>query len=191
MCRQGLASKAAKPFAKQLKRVQSVQEVALEAQTSVEFLQLSIDKKKEALAEQEAHSDEAKELEASIRQLEKNVAEKQKELDEAQAKISAQELKLGMQQALILKEKDQIMKSFSSSVRKMEDLVKKERSQHRANLLRKLQLRKQKLKGRGKGKGTQRPSTASAIGAQLVKEAKMSREAQLPEKPQTSHGTRA
>ena len=88
MCRQGLASKAAKPFAKQLKRVQSVQEVALEAQTSVEFLQLSIDKKKEALAEQEAHSDEAKELEASIRQLEKNVAEKQKELDEAQAKAT-------------------------------------------------------------------------------------------------------
>ena len=135
--------------------VQSERAVAQEAKSSVESLQNSIAKKKELVAE--ANSAEAAALQSSIDKLQASVAAKQREFEAAQTKIAQQELKLGMQQALILKEKDQIVQSFTSSVRKMENMVQQQRKRHRANLLRKLQLRRQKHK-KSMVKG--RPTTA-------------------------------
>ena len=63
-----------------------------------------------------------------------------------------------------MKEKDKIVRSFTSNVRKMESMVQQQRSKHRANLLRKLQLRKQKHKAAAKGTaaaGGGKPSAGS------------------------------
>ena len=119
----------------ELKRQQSLQEV--------EKKQIAA-----ALAEKQEKIEEMKNKEEMMKERLKALEEKfqtaQQKKQQAQQNAAKEGLKLEMKQHVAMKEKEKIISNFKNNLRALDEGLAKERSRHRLNLLKKLQLRREK-----------------------------------------------
>jgi chromosome segregation ATPase len=115
-------------------------------QTSDQMRALSEAKKAGEAKEVEINSlkNKEEEMKERLKQLEQKFEKAQKDKITAQEEAFKEGLKLEMRQHVAMKEKEKIISTFKNNLRVLDEGLAKERSRHRLNLLKKLQLRRQK-----------------------------------------------
>jgi len=152
---------------KQLSRAQTARKGLLKSRTSME-ISPKVDENKAKLVNKELEETRSRELKLQ-KELEELKAKFQRdtELKKKKEKEKKQAgLNLEMKHHVAMMQKEKIIQAFKSNLQTIDKVVSQERTRHRANLLKKLALRRRRrLKGNGKGlpniNGGARPVTST------------------------------
>eukprot|EP00750_Incisomonas_marina_P001920 INCI1181.1.p1 GENE.INCI1181.1~~INCI1181.1.p1 ORF type:complete len:1094 (+),score=242.69 INCI1181.1:305-3586(+) len=147
--------------ASMLEQQKSQQELDMQAREAA-----AVKEKEEQIQAMKATEEEMKKR---LQQLEEKFQTAQRQKEAAKEAAAKEGLKLEMKQHVAMKEKEKIISNFKDNLKALDEGLAKERSRHRLNLLKKLQLRRQKNARRKTGTTSPRSddvtATAGATGS--------------------------